>query len=107
MNRIDWPAMSPDLSCIEHIWDVLGRAVSVRLQGNNTLQDLRQFLREEWVRNSTLQDLRQFLREEWARIPQKAISKLHYQRRMSVDRVMVAIYNTDIWITFLDNPCRD
>ena len=47
VNRIDWPAVSPDLSCIEHVWDVLGRAVSVRLELNSTLQDLWRFLREE------------------------------------------------------------
>ena len=41
VNRMDWPAMSPDLSCIEHVRDVLGRAVHVRLQENSTLQDLR------------------------------------------------------------------
>ena len=52
VNRMDLPAMSPDLSCIEHVWDVLGRAVSVRLERNSTLQDLRQFLREEWARIS-------------------------------------------------------
>ena len=28
VNRMAWPAVSPDLSCTEHAWDVLGRAVS-------------------------------------------------------------------------------
>ena len=41
VNRMDWPAMSPVLSCMEHVWDVFGRAVHARLQGNSTLQDLR------------------------------------------------------------------
>ena len=59
VNRMDCPAMSPDLACIVYVWDVLGRAVHARLQGN-----------------SMLQGLRQFLREEWARIPQWTISKL-------------------------------
>ena len=31
VNRMDWPAMSPDLSCIEHFWDILGKAVHARL----------------------------------------------------------------------------
>ena len=67
VNRMDWPAMSPDLSFIEHVWNVLGRAVHARLQGN-----------------STLQGLRQFLRKEWAQIPQQTISNLLYS---SKDRV--------------------
>ena len=66
-NRMNWPAMSPDLSCVEHAWDVLGRAVSARLD-----------------RNSTLQDLRRFLREEWARIPQQTIQKLVFSSKNRV-----------------------
>ena len=31
VRRLEWPAMSPDLSCIEHVWDVLGRAVQKRM----------------------------------------------------------------------------
>ena len=50
VNRMALPAVSLDLSCIEHAWDVLGRAVSARLNQNSTLQDLRRFLREEWAR---------------------------------------------------------
>lgn len=67
VNRMVWPAISPDLSCIEHVWDVLGRAVSERLE-----------------QNSTLQDLRRFLREEWARIPHQTIRKLVYSSKNRV-----------------------
>ena len=28
VQRFEWPPMSPDLSCIEHVWDILGRAVN-------------------------------------------------------------------------------
>ena len=28
INRMDWPTMSPDLSCIEPVWDVLERVWS-------------------------------------------------------------------------------
>ena len=27
VQRLDWPPMSPNLSCIEHLWDIFGRAV--------------------------------------------------------------------------------
>ena len=37
VRRLEWPAMSPDLSCIEHMWDVLGRAVQKRMTEHRTM----------------------------------------------------------------------
>ncbi|GFS77977.1 transposable element Tcb2 transposase [Trichonephila clavipes] len=28
--RMDWPAYSPDLNPIEHVWDALGRCIAAR-----------------------------------------------------------------------------
>ena len=50
VRRLEWPAMLPDLSCIEHVWDVLGRAVQKRMTEHGTMADLRRFLGEEWQR---------------------------------------------------------
>ena len=47
VRRLEWPAISPDLSCIEHVWDVLGRAVQKRMTENSTMADLRHFLGEQ------------------------------------------------------------
>ncbi|GFV58311.1 transposable element Tcb1 transposase [Trichonephila clavipes] len=30
INRMDWPAYSPDLNRIEHVWDMLGRRIVAR-----------------------------------------------------------------------------
>ena len=44
---MEWPASSPDLNPIEHLWDQLGRAVCARVTNTATLADLRQMLVEE------------------------------------------------------------
>lgn len=43
---LSWPSRSPDLSPIEHLWDVLGRRVKLRNPQN--INQLTQFLVEEW-----------------------------------------------------------
>jgi transposase len=57
--RMPWPANSPDLSPIEHLWDVLGRAV-----------------RRNHPPAVNQQQLIQFLQQEWAAIPQASIRNL-------------------------------
>ncbi|GFV42340.1 transposable element Tcb2 transposase [Trichonephila clavipes] len=57
--RMEWPACSPDMNPIEHVWDALGRRVAV-------LQPLPQ----------TRQELERALLEEWVRIPQLVINSL-------------------------------
>ncbi len=48
--RMEWPARSPDLNPIEHVWDMLQVAISARPVKPITIQDQRQALLEEWVR---------------------------------------------------------
>ena len=45
---LDWPSKSPDLSPIEHVWDVLGRRVRERQNQPSNLQELAQALIAEW-----------------------------------------------------------
>ena len=47
LNVLPWPAYSPDMSPIEHIWDELGRRVRSRCD-IHTLQQLEQALVQEW-----------------------------------------------------------
>ena len=44
VERMEWPASSPDLNPIEHLFDQLGHAVCARVTNTTTLADLRQML---------------------------------------------------------------
>ncbi|UYV60616.1 hypothetical protein LAZ67_1001671, partial [Cordylochernes scorpioides] len=48
IRRMDWPARSPDLNPIEHVWDALGRRIGARHPSPRTLFELRTALLEEW-----------------------------------------------------------
>ncbi|GFW60450.1 transposable element Tcb2 transposase [Trichonephila clavipes] len=48
--RMEWPACSPDMNPIEHVWDALGRRVAGRQPPPQTLQEQERDLLEEWDR---------------------------------------------------------
>ncbi|GFV36979.1 transposable element Tcb2 transposase [Trichonephila clavipes] len=47
---MEWPACSPDMNPIEHVWYALGRRVAGRQLPPQTLQELVRALLEEWDR---------------------------------------------------------
>ncbi|GFV69837.1 transposable element Tc1 transposase [Trichonephila clavipes] len=49
ITRRDWPAYSPDLNPIEHVWDALGRRIAARLHHLENTHQLKQMLIEEWA----------------------------------------------------------
>lgn len=55
--RMEWPARSPDLNPIEHVWNMLQVALSRRPAQPTTLQELGNALVEEW-NNLPLADIR-------------------------------------------------
>ncbi|KAI3369321.1 hypothetical protein L3Q82_007572 [Scortum barcoo] len=40
IDAIDWPARSPDLNPIEHIWDIMSRSIHQRHVAPQTVQEL-------------------------------------------------------------------
>ncbi|GFY24283.1 transposable element Tc1 transposase [Trichonephila clavipes] len=47
IERMDWPARSPDLNPIEHVWDFLGRCLAARTLPPVTIRELRLALQDE------------------------------------------------------------
>ncbi|GFX56190.1 transposable element Tcb1 transposase [Trichonephila clavipes] len=48
ITPMDWPAYSPDLNPIEHVWDMLGRRIAARQPPPTCLPELRRALLDEW-----------------------------------------------------------
>ncbi|GFV91845.1 transposable element Tcb1 transposase [Trichonephila clavipes] len=48
ITRMDWPAYSPDLNPIEHVWDMLGRRIAARQPPPTCLPELWKALLDEW-----------------------------------------------------------
>ncbi|GFV20284.1 transposable element Tc3 transposase [Trichonephila clavipes] len=49
IERMDWPARSPDLNPIEYVWDFLGRRLAARTLPPVTIRELRLALHDEWA----------------------------------------------------------
>ncbi|KAJ8888220.1 hypothetical protein PR048_007707 [Dryococelus australis] len=50
VRRLDWPALSPDLNPIQHIWEELDRRVRARQARPKSIAQLMEWLQEEWRR---------------------------------------------------------
>ena len=60
IERMDWPAVSPDLNPIEHIWDQLQTRISRLDNPPRTIGDLANALIREW-QNIPLQNIRHLI----------------------------------------------
>ena len=52
VSVLPWPAKSPDLNPIEHVWDLLDRRVRARAIPPRNIQELAGALVEEWGNSS-------------------------------------------------------
>ena len=57
VNVLPWPAKSPDMNPIEHLWDTLERRVRKRRHQPRNVRELQNALMDEW-NNITRQEIR-------------------------------------------------
>ncbi len=59
-----WPAYSPDMSPIEHVWDALDRCIRQRVPVPANIQQLHTAIEEEWtnISQATINNLINFMR---------------------------------------------
>ena len=72
VQRLEWSPISPDLSCIEHLWDILGRTVKKHIN-----------------QHTRLADLQKLLLQGWAAIPQRQIQRLVHSMRRRLNECRV------------------
>ena len=48
VQTIPWPAMSPDMNRIEHVWDFIGRKIYQRNPKCQNIDELRTAILQEW-----------------------------------------------------------
>jgi hypothetical protein len=48
VQTIPWPAMSPDINHIEHVWDFIGRKINQRNPQCQIIDELRTAILREW-----------------------------------------------------------
>ena len=65
VERMNWPACSPDLNPIEHLWDALGRGLRANHPPPVNLVQLYEFLDAEWqaIPQRTLRTLVESMRQ--------------------------------------------
>ena len=48
VQTIPWPAMSPDMNPMEHVWDFIGRKINQRNPKCQNIDELRTTILQEW-----------------------------------------------------------
>ncbi|KAH0821294.1 hypothetical protein GEV33_001496 [Tenebrio molitor] len=81
IQKLDWPARSPDCNPIEHVWDKLGRSIKARRNRPQTLNQLLEALNEEWEQmdHAVIQELILSMPRRMAAVIQAGGEEGYYQ----------------------------
>ncbi len=65
-----WPAYSPDMTRIEHVWDALDQRIRQRVPVPANIQQLRTAIEEEWtnILQATINNLTNSMRRRWQKV---------------------------------------
>ncbi len=65
-----WPAYSPDMTRIEHVWDALDQRIRQRVLVPANIQQLRTAIEEEWtnILQATINNLTNSMRRRWQKV---------------------------------------
>jgi transposase len=74
VQTIPWPAISPDMNPIEHVWDFIGRKINQRNPKCQNIDELRTAILQEWQQFSQ-ERLRRLVRSMTRRV-----AELHNRR---------------------------
>ncbi|GFY10267.1 transposable element Tcb2 transposase [Trichonephila clavipes] len=87
--RMDWPAYSPDLNPIEHVWDMLGRRIAARQPPPTCLPELRRALLCEWcnIPQDQIDNLILIMPRHWGVQNQKRLEKWEEKKKREKDRL--------------------
>uniref|UniRef100_A0A673ZYU8 Transposase Tc1-like domain-containing protein n=1 Tax=Salmo trutta TaxID=8032 RepID=A0A673ZYU8_SALTR len=80
IDAMDWPARSPDLNPIEHIWDIMSRSIHQRHVAPQTVQELADALVQVWeeIPQETIRHLIMSMPRRYREVIQARGGHTHY-----------------------------
>ncbi|GFT83925.1 transposable element Tcb2 transposase [Trichonephila clavipes] len=94
ITRMDWPAYSPDLNPIEHVWDMLGRRIAAYQPPPTCLPELRRALLDEWcnIPQDKIDNLILNMPRHYDGYPREEAPGTRYHRQFTIPSEFSSVY---------------